>query len=100
MRPARFTGKTGFPRAPPRQDDARPANRGSRRASSAPPCLGALSSDEGATAPGQRSRQDPLGVTMRELLDGELAPVTWEIGFLEAETAEAVERFAAWWKAP
>src|SRR4051794_21276704 len=37
---------------------------------------------------------------MRELLDGELAPVTWEIGFVEADAAEAVERFAAWWKAP
>jgi hypothetical protein len=33
---------------------------------------------------------------MRELLGGELGPVTWEIGFLETEAARAAEQFAAW----
>jgi hypothetical protein len=33
---------------------------------------------------------------MRELLDGLMAPVTQEIGFLETDAARAAERFAAW----
>jgi hypothetical protein len=33
---------------------------------------------------------------MRELLDGVMAPVTQEIGFLETDAARAAERFAAW----
>jgi hypothetical protein len=33
---------------------------------------------------------------MRELLGGELRPVTWEIGFLEREAAEVAGQFAAW----